>query len=45
MYWVLINIINKCEGSLLYYWVMNEINLKIINCMIKNFYINKVEKI
>lgn len=45
MYRVLINTTNEREGSLPHHRAMNETNLKTINCMIKNFPTNKVEKI
>lgn len=40
-----INTTNEREGSLPHHRAMNETNLKTINCMIKNFPTNKVEKI
>lgn len=45
MYRVLINTTNEREGSLPHHRAMNETNLKTINCMIKNFPTNKMEKI
>lgn len=44
MYRVLINTTNEREGSLPHHRAMNETNLKTINCRIKNFPTNKVEK-